>query len=228
LYAGQGDVHDAITAIPGSFGRTIEGIRLMVEQNVKVKIRSVLMKTNFGYEKDLAALAQELGASFVQDPLLTPLSSGSHENLVHRLDKDQLRNSLVEDSEKLFNAYDAQRWEDIRLDKLHSNMCKAGVNFLSINPKGQVLPCIQFQLVAGDLREKSFREIWHNSEVFRKLRRTVNEDLRKCCDCNLIPICFRCPGEALLADGDAYAPSSWACLRSKLLEEIHREGIEDK
>ena len=223
LYAAEETVHDAITKVAGSFRKTVRGVRFMIEQGLRVKIRSVLMRQNFGNEATLKALADELGASFAQDPLMTPVSNGSHDNLVHRLSRGQLRQSLIPDLDKFSQDFDPERWEAIKLDKLHSNMCKAGINFCCISTEGKVLPCVQFQLVAGDLREQSFHDVWRSSPVFLKLRKTFNRDLSTCGDCRLLPICFRCPGEALLSDGHAFGPSSWACMRSELIEELYRE-----
>ena len=223
LYSANADIHDAITTMPGSFAKTVNGIKLLTEQGLRVKIRSVLMKENISSYDELEQLAADLGVGFIQDPLLTPLSSGSHENLIHRIDKEQLRRSLEKEVRRLFTNFDPEKWEAVRIDKLHSSMCKAGVNFCCINPYGKVLPCVQFQLVAGDLRSQSFQEIWRSSPTFLKLRQTTNRDIKKCPDCRLLPVCFRCPGEALLVDGDAFGPSSWACLRSELMDEIYCE-----
>lgn len=223
LYGASAEVHDAITTIPGSFGKTVKGIKLLREQGLRVKIRSVLMKENVSSDDKLERLAADLGAGFAQDPLLTPQSSGSHENLVHRIDKEQLRSSLEREVRRLFGNFDPQKWEAVRIDKLQSSMCKAGINFCCIDPYGKVLPCVQFQLVAGDLKRQTFHEIWRSSPLFGKLRQTTNKDLEKCPDCRLLPVCFRCPGEALLVDGDAFGPSSWACLRSELMDEIYNE-----
>jgi radical SAM protein with 4Fe4S-binding SPASM domain len=223
LYGAKAAIHDEITTIPGSFDRTVDGIKLLREQGLRVKIRSVLMKENVSSDNELERLAADLGAGFAQDPLLTPLSSGSHDNLVHRIDREQLRDSLEKEVRRLFGNFDPEKWEAVRIDKLHSYMCKAGINFCCVNPYGEVVPCVQFQLAAGDLRRQSFQEIWRSSPTFLKLRQTTNNDLEKCPDCRLLPVCFRCPGEAFLVDGNAFGPSSWACLRSELMDKIYNE-----
>ncbi len=220
LYAANDHVHDAITGVPGSFHRTVEGIRTLTERGVRVKIRSVLMRENVGEEEALRELAQRLGVSFAQDPLLTPRSDGSTENLAHRLDPTQLKRALEAQADRIFANDDPARWEALREDKMRSYMCKAGINFCSVGPDGRVLPCVQFQLVAGRVTEQPFAEIWRSAPLFQKLRGTVQGDIPACRACEVAPLCFRCPGEALLADGDAFGPSSYACLRARLLNEI--------
>ena len=220
LYGADHTVHDRVTTIPGSFERTVSGISRMVETGTRVKIRSVLMRENLGQEEALASLAERLGASFAQDPLLTPRSDGSLDNLLHRLDPQQLRGALQADADRLFKEDDPERWEAVRADKLQSYMCKAGINFCAIGPRGHVLPCVQFQQVAGTLPTQSFAEVWKSSPLFQRLRSTVNADVPRCRDCELAPLCFRCPGEAHLSDGDAFGPSSYACARAGILNEL--------
>ncbi len=224
LYGEDAGTHDAITKSAGSFRKTLHGIELMVSRGIRVKIRSVLMRENLGHEENLAALSEKLGTSFAQDPLLTPKSNGSHDNLVHRLNGSELRAALGVEAKRLFVVDSEQRWESRRQSKLIDNMCKAGVNFFSVNPLGKVLPCVQFQMVAGDLRSQRFHDIWRSAPIFIRLRKTINAHLEGCRDCRLLPICFRCPGEALLSDGDAFGPSSWACLRAGLLDELREES----
>jgi len=222
LYGGDADTHDSITTRVGSFDDTVAGVHRLTQRGVRVKIRSVLMKENTGQEEQLAALAQSLGASFNQDPLLTPKSDGSLDNLIHRLSTDELRRALVPELKRFSGGVDEQRWEELRQTKLRDNLCKAGVNFFSINPYGIVLPCVQFQLPAGDLTKEPFKSIWNHSDIFNRLRNTCNADIPGCNTCYLLPICFRCPGEALLTDGDAFLPSTYACMRSSLIDELRQ------
>lgn len=66
--------------------------------------------------------------------------------------------------------------------------CQAGVKACSINHKGNVYGCDLMngieELVAGNVKEESFYNIWHNSEVFKKLRNISFDDLSgKCAIC---------------------------------------------
>jgi len=48
-------------------------------------------------------------------------------------------------------------------------------NSVSINEKGDVMPCCATSIVMGNLEKSSFPEIWNNGK-YRKLRKTVNSD----------------------------------------------------
>ena len=84
--------------------------------------------------------------------------------------------------------------------------CQAGVRACSINHKGDVYGCDLMngidELVAGNVKEKSFYEIWHNSSIFHKLRNITFDDISgKCAGCPL-PWCGGgCRCSALELDG---------------------------
>lgn len=71
--------------------------------------------------------------------------------------------------------------------------CKAGISSCAINHKGDVYGCDLMNgiesLVAGNIKEKSFNEIWHNSDIFKKLRNIHMKDLSGKCSTCQIPWC---------------------------------------
>ena len=74
------------------------------------------------------------------------------------------------------------------LPKQREISCQAGIKACSINHKGDVYGCDLMngieELVAGNVKEKYFREIWNKSIVFNKLRNMSFEDISgKCSIC---------------------------------------------
>jgi radical SAM protein with 4Fe4S-binding SPASM domain len=94
--------------------------------------------------------------------------------------------------------------------KSEDHLCNAGVNIAAIDPYGNVHPCVQVRMAAGNLREQSFGQIWRESLVLRRVREITFSQLRKCRDCVLLPYCVRCPGVAYLEAGDLAACSQVA------------------
>lgn len=70
---------------------------------------------------------------------------------------------------------------DINFDKPREISCQAGVRACSINHKGDVYGCDLMngidELVAGNVKEQKFSEIWHHSAVFNKLRSITFDDI---------------------------------------------------
>lgn len=79
--------------------------------------------------------------------------------------------------------------------------CLAGTGIAFVSHRGEVFPCGYLPLVAGNVRERSFRDIWETSPVLNLLR---EPDLLggKCGECEFRRICTGCRARAWLASGD--------------------------
>ena len=64
-----------------------------------------------------------------------------------------------------------------------------------------MFPCGYLPVVAGDLRQQRFSEIWQNSAVFNQLRDTGNLK-GKCGCCEFRNICMGCRARSFAASGD--------------------------
>lgn len=217
VYGATAETHDRVTKLPGSFERTLRAIRLFQERGVRVNLKCTLMKDNVGEFDLIKDLGERLGVKYTIDPLIAPAADGSMRPCGNRIDDEELYRIL---SDQKFNqgllSFGTREYSEGAAMSRETFMCKAGTNFCSIDPYGRVLPCVQFHLEAGNLREQSFREIWESSPVLLKLRQTTMAEIKPCGKCSLLPLCFRCPGVALLEDGDAYGRSSFACRVSKV------------
>jgi radical SAM protein with 4Fe4S-binding SPASM domain len=217
VYGATAETHDKITQFPGSFKKTIAAITMLKARGLKVNLKCTLMNDNVAEFDLIKTLGDRLGVKYTIDPLITPGINGSSRPCGNRISDEDLHRIL---SDKKFNqgllTFGTREYSEGAQMTRETYMCKAGTNFLSIDPYGNVFPCIQFQMSAGNLRETSFAEIWANSAVLKKIRQTTMADVEKCSECSLLPICFRCPGVALLEDGDAFGPSSFACRTSKM------------
>ena len=80
IYSHRPEVHDAITKIPGSLRRSINAIRFLKSQGLKVVMANVLMTENIDDYHGVRALADELGAECTLDPTVTPMMDGRSRN----------------------------------------------------------------------------------------------------------------------------------------------------
>ena len=219
VYSHRPEVHDAITKLPGSLQRTIEGIRFLRSQGVKVSITNVLMSANlFDYE-GVMALAQELGVAYTVDPTITPKMNGDRSILALRIEESALKKVfhdpyLVGDVES-FCAPPPPPGEDI----MDGYPCSAGHTSCYISPYGDVYPCVAFPLPSGNLRRQRFLDIWRGSPQLKQVRSIRARDLTTCSSCAHVGTCTRCPGLAYL-EGSMLGPSSADCQKS-----FQRTGI---
>jgi radical SAM protein with 4Fe4S-binding SPASM domain len=88
--------------------------------------------------------------------------------------------------------------------------CGMASSALVIDPYGDVFPCVQTRIVAGNVREQSLQTIWQSETLCNLARLTLNE-LPVCRTCELRNLCVRCHGLAQVEDGDLRGPASVNC-----------------
>ncbi len=213
IYSHRPEVHDAITLIPGSLKRSLDAIRFLKSQGLKVIIANVLMTQNMQDYPGVRALAGELGVECTLDPTVTPMMDGNRSTVHLGVDHAALRQvfrdtALVGDVDQ-FCAIPAQAGED----DLESTPCSAGHTACYVSPYGDVFPCVQFPLPTGNVRQQRFIDIWRHSDQMNDVRSIRLKDLTTCTSCTHVSSCSRCPGLAFL-EGNMRGPSTQDCERS--------------
>ena len=72
----------------------------------------------------------------------------------------------------------------------------------------------------GNIRERSFRDVWQNPPWLNQVRSIRRRDLHTCNGCSRLPYCGRCHAQALVEDGDLYGPSSYVQERAEIFESL--------
>jgi len=213
IYSHRPEVHDAITLIPGSLKRSVDAIRFLKSQGLKVIIANVLMTQNMQDYPGVRALAAELGVECTLDPTVTPMMDGNRSTVALGVEQSALRQvfrdtSLVGDVDE-FCAIPAPAGED----EMESTPCSAGHTACYVSPYGEVFPCVQFPLPTGNVRQQRFVDIWRHSEQMNDVRSIRLKDLTTCPSCSHAGTCTRCPGLAFM-EGNMRGPSTQDCEKS--------------
>ena len=212
VYSHRAAVHDAITKVPGSLRRTLDAVRFLRDQGLKVIIAGVMMRQNMGDHKEVQKLAEELGVGFQLDPTITPKLDGDTSILDLRIPNTALPElfrdaSLVDDVDEFCATAEADA------AALEALPCSAGHTACYISPYADVFPCVQFPLPTGNLRVQKFLDIWRSSTRMQEVRGIRTSDLHTCTSCGNVATCSRCPGLAYM-EGDMRGPSSADCDKS--------------
>jgi AdoMet-dependent heme synthase len=213
IYSHRPEVHDAITLVRGSLQRSLDAIRFLKSQGLRVIIGSVLMTHNVQDHAGVRALAEELGVDCTIDPTITPMMDGDRSILSLGVGQDTLRQlfrdaDLVGDVDE-FCAISAPADED----SLAALPCSAGHTNCYVSPYGDVFPCVQFPLPTGNVRKQRFLDIWRHSEQMNEVRSIRLKDLTTCSGCTHVSKCTRCPGLAYM-EGNMRGPSTQDCEKS--------------
>ena len=150
LYLHRPDVHDTITRLPGSFARTVDGLRRLRSQGVAATIAHVLMRENGPDVEGVRTLAVELGVPCTTDVTITPTIDGDPRILGHCLPGVQL---LTIFRDRRFAGDQAHSPADpaAHQEALDMVPCGAGHTGCYITPRGDVYPCVQFPLACGNV-----------------------------------------------------------------------------
>jgi radical SAM protein with 4Fe4S-binding SPASM domain len=213
IYSHRPEVHDAITKVRGSLRRSINAIRFLKSQGLKVVIANVLMTENMDDYQGVRALAEELGAESTLDPTVTPMMDGDRsilklnagDSALQKLFRDE---ALVGDAEEFCAPPlppDA--------DSMDSLPCSAGHTACYVSPYGEFYPCVQFPLSCGNVRQQRFIDIWRDSEQLKEVRSIRLRNLSSCSQCVHGSTCTRCPGLAFM-EGNMRGPSTADCEKS--------------
>jgi AdoMet-dependent heme synthase len=213
IYSHRPAVHDAITLVPGSLQRSLDAIRFLKSQGLRVIIANVLMMQNLADYTGVRALAAELGVECTLDPTVTPMMDGDRSVLSRGVDGEALRqvfrnSDLVGDVDE-FCALGEKPGES----ELDARPCSAGHTTCYVSPYGDVFPCVQFPLPTGNVRRQRFLDIWQHSDQMNEVRSIRMKDLTTCTSCTHVGSCTRCPGLAFM-EGNMRGPSSQDCEKS--------------
>jgi radical SAM protein with 4Fe4S-binding SPASM domain len=213
IYSHRAGIHDAITKVPGSLKRSVEAIRFLKANGLKVIIANVLMLQNIQDYPGVRALAVDLGVEFTIDPTITPKMDGDRSILNLNVDEAALqevfRDENLVGSVEEFCAPPKQANDD----DLESLPCSAGHTACYVSPYGDVYPCVQFPLPSGNVRRTRFLDIWRHSDQLNEVRSITARDLPSCSQCVHLVSCTRCPGLAYM-EGNMRGPSVQDCEKS--------------
>lgn len=92
--------------------------------------------------------------------------------------------------------------------------CLGGITFCFISHMGEVYPCGYLEVLAGNVREQPFEQIWRESKLFGDLR-DFSKLKGKCGICEYKKICGGCRARAYARTGDYLAEEPYCVYQPK-------------
>ena len=215
LYSMDETTFETITQRPGSFTKTLQGIELLRQRGVEVLLKAPMTTHNYRDVDDVAAYAGKVGAGFQASPTIMAKKDGDPATLALRVPQQDLIPHYG--GPHLGCHVPDQDPADPRQD---GPLCAAANRYCNITSSGDVMACNILPGADGNVRERSFRDVWENSPWLRKVRAIRRRDLHTCNSCSRLPYCGRCHAQALVEDGDLYGPSSYAQERAEIFERL--------
>jgi radical SAM protein with 4Fe4S-binding SPASM domain len=222
VYGSHAELHEKVTLHPGSFQRTIDAAKRLLDRNILVKFNTVVTEANMYDTTYVQELAKEMGAQFGRDPKITTTTEGD----VHPTNLRMSQASLEHFYQDMMADHLSQRYEGWSAQKapsLDNTPCRAGKEACHIDAQGNIHPCGRLPMPMGNLRKQSFREIWYGSEELEDVRNLTWAQISECRECELRGYCSRCHAMALIEHGKMKGPSLEACRHAVTVRDSLRE-----
>ncbi|MFH1607747.1 MAG: radical SAM protein [archaeon] len=191
--------NDEITGIKGSFKKSVEGIKNVLDIMGKdfLNVNAVIIPETFKDAYKMGEFLNELGVTSFS----IGCSSVSGEMANHK--------DLFVDKEKFLDIY--RQLKNVKDDfgikvsftggfplcilpdigeaiGLSSNFCDAGLNQLVVSPKGDLRPCVCLGQVVGNIFKDDLKKVWKENKFLKEIRE-LKYLPKECEDCKHIAIC---------------------------------------
>jgi len=183
---------------------------------IRLKVNSTLTRYNEHEIDGMFAICDELGAQFQVDPEVKPRDDGDRtptaltaSDSAREHLSDILRERAVKrvDPEAVRPPRDTRAGANARRAQMEGSdtHCAAGAAHLTVDPVGGVLPCVQWRVTVGNVRQ-GLRAIFEHGEALAEVRETTRA-VKRMLDAHgdAGQLMNFCPGAAHTHSGDPLA-----------------------
>lgn len=198
MFSVNPEIHDRITAVPGSLEKTMKNIEKLKAAGVPVSIATQAMEINKDSIERLYEYTIKHGFNLRCDWTIIAKENRNSENLSYRIRNLSNYKNICKSRLKHCDGYEKELRKALSRDPKPetSHLCNAGTNGLYIDTNLKVHPCPGWDLIVGDLKMNSLSDIWSKSESLQKVRGVVLKDFPKCAKCDIRNLCSICMAQA--------------------------------
>jgi putative heme d1 biosynthesis radical SAM protein NirJ2 len=215
------DKHDGFRGISGAWQKAVDGMKACREAGLPFQLHTTVVDWNCDEIEEITDFAIEAGAAAHHFFFLVPTGRGAE------IESESLREDRYEEILARIMRKQGQVGIELKptcapqfmriarqmgVNTRFTRGCLAGTAYCIISPVGNVQPCAYLDIKAGNVREKSFEEIWRDNPVFNRLRTLAYEG--GCGVCQYKKICGGCRARALYYHGDYMAEEPWCLYRT--------------
>lgn len=222
---GLRETHDWFRQLEGSFDRTMEGIRNLLDEGgfIHVQITTVVHHRNIDELEDMYQEFRKIGVRSWRVINIEPIGRAKKDPELMLTEEEYKRVIALIDEKRLLDphfqvTYGCSHYLGVPMEREVRKwyfLCNAGIYTASVMYNGDVGACLDIErrpeTIQGNIRSKRFSEIWKQKfEIFRT-------DYRKCSECAECDEYEYCAGDSYHTwDFDNMKPQ--ICMKSVLQE----------
>jgi radical SAM protein with 4Fe4S-binding SPASM domain len=199
--------HDDFRGVQGSWEKAVSAIKALRENDVLVQVNTTLTQQNYDEIEGIMSMAEKLGVENFHLFFLVPTGRGKKiADITPAMYEEMIKNTFAKTAHHKLNVKPSCAPQFMRIAKdMNLDMrqwvrgCMAGLYYCRVYPNGEITPCPYLPIKLGNVRgksfSKSFKDIWFNSEVFKKIRDFDSLE-GKCGVCEYRSICGGCRARA--------------------------------
>ncbi|MFH1454806.1 MAG: radical SAM protein [bacterium] len=192
---GTETLHNSIAGTGGDFTKTIQGIKNLLNVGIDVAVNMPVSKINLSSVWKTAKFIKEIGVKkFCSEPIVPSCKSNISlclsieeckiflKELIRVSSKLKLDVVVLEPLARcLFNSEEEK--EFVRF--FGNRICSAAVSSCAISSKGEMRPCIQSDVLYGNVLPNNFLDVW------KKMKQWSSPEIlpKKCIKCNALMVC---------------------------------------
>lgn len=164
-------VHDGLTSVDGSHGRTLEGIAALQAHGIRVHTNTTINRANWDTVTGMPSFVQGLGLERFSMNLVIPAGTSRDESdsmNVRYADVPELILGIQGEAER--NGVEFMWYSPTPMclfnplaEGFGNKSCAACDGLLSISPSGDVLPCSSYAEPVGNLLREPFQRVWQSA-----------------------------------------------------------------
>jgi AdoMet-dependent heme synthase len=195
--------HDEFRGVAGSWEKALNAIKVLRENDILVQVNTTLTQQNYSQIDEIMTLAERVGVENFHLFFLVPTGRGvKMADISPAMYEDMIKGTFAKTHKHQLNVRPSCAPQFMRIARdMGIDMrqwirgCIAGFYYCRIYPNGDVTPCPYLPVKLGNIREKTFKEIWFNSPIFTALR-NPNSLKGKCGACDYKTLCGGCRARA--------------------------------
>jgi radical SAM protein with 4Fe4S-binding SPASM domain len=213
--------HDNFRNSEGAFDKAMNGIDLLVSNNISTQINATITRFNNQDIEEIIRLGLYHHIDAIHFFLVVPVGCGKQLSLEERLTPSEYEATLQNiftltqkyNNDIFIKVTCAPQYYRILKQKSPgmfttqgermqhiSKGCLAGTHVCFVSATGDVYPCGYLPVSAGHILKKPLKEIWQESAVFKQLR-LPSQLAENCYSCSFVDICGGCRARAYYESG---------------------------